>query len=240
MRSLLRQILISVTPPILFNALRLIYNKGNKYYALDKMEKKLIKYLDFNCGYFIEIGANNGITQSNTYYFEKVKKLRGVLIEPSPNNYLLCKKNRSKANKYYCNACVSFNFKEEFVKIAYSDLVSTPINLESDESNPFSRAKQGLTSFMEDEIPIYGAIPKTMNEILIDSSSPRDIDFFSLDVEGAEIEVLKGIDYNKYKFRYILVESSTPNKIEDFLAKHNYRLIEKLSYHDYLFEFVEK
>ena len=48
------------------------------------------------------------------------------------------------------------------------------------------------------------------------------------------------IDYNKYKFRYILVESSTPNKIEDFLAKHNYRLIEKLSYHDYLFEFVEK
>jgi len=61
-----------------------------------------------------------------------------------------------------------------------------------------------------------------------------------LDVEGAEIEVLKGIDYNKYKFRYILVESSTPNKIEDFLAKHNYRLIEKLSYHDYLFEFVEK
>ena len=238
MRSLLRQILISVTPHILFNALRLIYNKGNKYYALDKMEKKLIKYLDFNCGYFIEIGANNGITQSNTYYFEKVKKLRGVLIEPAPNNYLLCKKNRSKANKYYCNACVSFNFKEEFVKIAYSDLVSTPINLESDESNPFSRAKQGLTSFMEDEIPIYGAIPKTMNEILIDSSSPRDIDFFSLDVEGAEIEVLKGIDYNKYKFRYILVESSTPNKIEDFLAKHNYRLIEKLSYHDYLFEFV--
>jgi len=180
MRSLLRQILISVTPPILFNALRLIYNKGNKYYALDKMEKKLIKYLDFNCGYFIEIGANNGITQSNTYYFEKVKKWRGVLIEPSPNNYLLCKKNRSKANKYYCNACVSFNFKEEFVKIAYSDLVSTPINLESDESNPFSRAKQGLTSFMEDEIPIYGAIPKTMNEILIDSSSPRDIDFFFL------------------------------------------------------------
>ena len=238
MRSLLRQILISVTPPILFNALRLIYNKGNKYYALDKMEKKLIKYLDFNCGYFIEIGANNGITQSNTYYFEKVKKWRGVLIEPSQNNYLLCKKNRSKANKYYCNACVSFNFKEEFVKIAYSDLVSTPINLESDESNPFSRAKQGLTSFMEDEIPIYGAIPKTMNEILIDSSSTRDIDFFSLDVEGAEIEVLKGIDYNKYKFRYILVESSTPNKIEDFLAKHNYRLIEKLSYHDYLFEFV--
>ena len=240
MRSLLRQILISVTPPILFNALRLIYNKGNKYYALDKMEKKLIKYLDFNCGYFIEIGANNGITKSNTYYFEKVKKWRGVLIEPSPNNYLLCKKNRSKANKYYCNACVSFNFKEEFVKIAYSDLVSTPINLESDESNPFSRAKQGLTSFMEDEIPIYGAITKTMNEILIDSSSPRDIDFFSLDVEGAQIEVLKGIDYNKYKFRYILVESSTPNKIEDFLAKHNYRLIEKLSYHDYLFEFVEK
>ena len=240
MKSLFREILINITPPVLFNLLRLIYNKGSTYYALDKMEKKLIKYLDFNGGYFIEIGANNGITQSNTYYFEKVKKWRGILIEPSPNNYILCKKNRSKANKFYCNACVSFDFKEEFVKIAYSDLVSTPINLESDISNPFLQAQQGLTSFKEDEIPIYGAIPKTMNEILTDSSSPRNIDFFSLDVEGAEIEVLKGIDYNKYKFRYILVESSTPKIIEDFLAKHNYRLTEKLSYHDYLFEFLEK
>ena len=64
------------------------------------------------------------------------------------------------------------------MKIAYSDLVSTPINLESDVSNPFLQAQQALTSFKEDEIPIYGAIPKTMNEILTDSSSPRNIDFF--------------------------------------------------------------
>ena len=126
------------------------------------------------------------------------------------------------------------------MKIAYFDLVSTPINLESDVSTPFLLAQHGLPSFKVDEIPIYGAIPKTMNEILTDSSSPRNIDFFSLDVEGAEIEVLKGIDYNKYKFRYILVESRTPKIIEDFLAKHNYRLIEQLSSFDYLFEFLEK
>ena len=189
-------------------------------------------------GFFIEIGAHDGITQSNTYYFEKNKDWRGVLIEPAPNNYIQCIKNRSKLNKVYCNACVSFSHKDYFVKMAYGELVSTPFGLESDISKPLLQAQSGLPFLKQDEIPIYGAVAKTMNEILINSDAPSEIDFFSLDVEGSEIEVLKGIDYNNYTFRYILIESRSIKEIEFYLKQHKYKLIEKLSHHDYLFELL--
>jgi len=240
MKNIFSKILKNFIPPIFFKVYHIIYLNTQKemYYGLDNIDKKIEKYLNFNNGFFIEIGAHNGIMQSNTYYLEKNKNWRGVLIEPSPNNYILCKKNRSKFNKVYCNACVSFSYKEEFVKIAYAELVSTAIYLESDIDRPLLQAQKGLTFLKEDEIPIYGAIAKTMNEILVDSNAPQDIDFFSLDVEGSEIEVLKGIDYNTYQFKYILIESRRPKKIEEFLINYNYRLIEKLSFNDYLFKLV--
>jgi len=75
-----------------------------------------------------------------------------------------------------------------------------------------------------------------MNDILKASSAPKNIDFLSLDVEGAELEVLKGIDFNEYSFKYILVECRDINELETFLNKSGYRLIEKFSFHDYLFK----
>ena len=70
---------------------------------------------------------------------------------------------------------------------------------------------------------------------MIESQVPKTIDFLSLDVEGAEIEVLKGIDFKKYRFKYILVESRNIENICKFLNLQNYEVIEKLSHHDYLF-----
>ena len=64
-------------------------------------------------------------------------------------------------------------------------------------------------------------------------------DFFSLDVEGAEIEVLKGIDFSLYNFKYILVETRSIENIKNYLESKKYNLIEKLSHHDYLFKFLK-
>jgi len=56
-----------------------------------------------------------------------------------------------------------------------------------------------------------------------------------LDVEGAEISVLNGIDFNEYKIEYILVECRNIEKMQKFLTSKNYSLIKKMSNHDYLF-----
>ncbi len=58
----------------------------------------------------------------------------------------------------------------------------------------------------------------------------------SLDVEGAEIEVLKGIDHNQFRFSYLCIECRDLPKLSKYLDQFDYELIEQLSAHDFLFK----
>lgn len=51
--------------------------------ALDELDLKLRKYISYDNGIFLEVGANDGIRQSNTYIYEKEYGWKGILIEPS-------------------------------------------------------------------------------------------------------------------------------------------------------------
>ena len=82
----------------------------------------------------------------------------------------------------------------------------------------------------------FGAIAKQLNNILSKVNAPKIIDFLSLDVEGSEIEVLKGINHNEYRFKFICIESRDIQKINNYLTINNYLLIEQLSPIDYLFK----
>ena len=69
--------------------LKIIFHKYiYSYTALNSLDKKLLDYIDYDCGYFIEIGANDGISQSNTFFFERKKKWSGVLIESNKKKFL--------------------------------------------------------------------------------------------------------------------------------------------------------
>ena len=57
---------------------------------------------------------------------------RGVLVEPVPHNFLLCKEQRSSENSIFCNACVSFDYKHKYVDMKYANLMSISENLELD------------------------------------------------------------------------------------------------------------
>lgn len=227
-----------LTPPVIWS-LKNIFKK--KYYALDELDKKIQGYLDYEKGFFIEIGANNGIEQSNTFFLEKEKKWKGILVEPILHKYLECKKNRSKRNKYYCCACVSKKYKKKYVDLFYSNLMTVPINLESEIKNKFKHANfsnqiRKKRDEREIEVVKFSSRAITLDKILDESNAPKLIDFFSLDVEGAEIEVLKGINFNKYKFKFILVETKNLKKINNYLKGFGYKYLDRISHHDYLFK----
>ena len=78
------------------------------------MDKKLLKYLDFRNGFYIELGAYDGLNQSNTYYFEKYLDWTGILIEPSEKQFRKLKRNRSNKNFFYNCAC---DFQKAKLKI---------------------------------------------------------------------------------------------------------------------------
>ena len=115
--------------------------------------------------------------------------------------------------------------------------MSTPLGLESDIHNPAEHAELGkqFLDKTEDNF-IFGALAKTLNELMIQSNAPHMMDLLSLDVEGAEIEVLKGIDHTDYRFKFLCIESRSKEKLEIYLKTVGYQLIETLSFHDYLFE----
>lgn len=216
-----------LTPPIIWDSFKRLKDNFKKSYSLNNLDRKIEKYLNYRNGFFVELGANDGVNQSNTLYFERNKNWKGLLIEPYLPNYLKCIKNRSKKNYFFCNACVSFNYKKAFVKLIYNNLMTIPVGVESDLRN---QDYVGNGQF------IFGAPATTLNKLLKKSNAPKKIDFLSLDVEGGEIEVLKGINHNIFRFKLICVEARNINKIKKYLNSFNYELKEKLSSADYLFE----
>jgi FkbM family methyltransferase len=100
------------------------------------------------------------------------------------------------------------------------------------EGNPFLNSGEVVHEFSIEAI--------TLNEILITADSPKEIDLLSLDVEGAELEVLSGIDHKCFRFKYICLESRDLYAVTEYLLVHNYEFVESLSKHDYLFKNMEK
>jgi FkbM family methyltransferase len=207
-----------------------------RYFSLNQLDRKLERYVDHDGGYFVELGANDGVTQSNSLHFEKFRGWRGLLVEPTPHNFIQCRKNRAARSAVFCAACVSFDYPHEFVRIAYSNLMSAPLSLESDIEDPRAHAAAGKCFLDCGEIQFeFGAVARTLNSLLIEAAAPRLIDFLSLDVEGAELEVLKGIDHAEFRFSYILVECRDFPRLRTCMEQWGYHFIEQFSSQDYLF-----
>ena len=205
-------------------------------WGLNELDRQIEKYLDFDNGFFVELGANDGRFQSNTLFYEQFRNWRGVLIEPAPNLFLQCRENRSQLSYIVCAACVSFDYRGEFVKIVYSNSMSVSLNVDSDIGDPLAHAELGRQFLKANEtLFTFGAVARTLNSILVEANAPRRIDFLSLDVEGAELDVIKGVDHDAYRFRYILAECRNLPRLRSYLESQHYRFVEKFNEHDYLF-----
>jgi FkbM family methyltransferase len=237
----IKEVVKQLLPPIFWNIFRYIRLRLKKYHGQWKLDAKIEYYLDYNNGYYVELGALDGVGLSNTLYFEIFKKWQGILIEPAANNFLKCLNNRSNKNKFFCNACVSFEYDQKFVEMIYAHYMTTPLGLDSDIHSPETHALAGSKYLGSGTECIFkfGASAATLNEILTTSNAPLIIDLLSLDVEGAELEVLKGIDHKKYRFRLICVETRNIKRMAEYLNQQGYEYLEQVSPDDHFFAMSE-
>jgi FkbM family methyltransferase len=204
-------------------------------YALDNLDLKLLKYLNFKKGFFVEAGANDGINQSNTLLFERRLKWRGLLIEPIPELAEKCRVNRPNCivENY---ALVPFDYSKKEIVMRFSNLMSLVKGAMNSEEEEIAHIKKGaeVQNIETYEINVPAS---TLNSIL-NKHGIGKIDLLSLDVEGYELSVLKGIDFNKYRPKFILIEARYKEEIEKYL-QDLYIPVDKIGYYDILFKLKE-
>jgi FkbM family methyltransferase len=159
-------------------------------------------------GTFLEFGAYDGVTFSNTFLLEKRLNWSGVLIDPIPKHFKQMKLNRGCIS---IHAAITVS-KKEFVKI----LESPASNL----SRPVS--KRSVTNKTH-KVPAF-----TLAEIMDKYFPAKSLDFLSIDVEGEDLEILASVDFSKYEINAICVEHNNrinSKEILKYMEESGYELV---------------
>lgn len=188
-------------------------------------------FKDKKNGVFLDIGAHDGITFSNTYFFEKSLGWTGICIEPIPEVF---EKLANCRSALCVQGCVGDrNETVDFLKVSgYPEMLSGIL------TNYDPRHLERI----EKEIILYGGsyeiIPVQCYKLndLLSQNRIRHVDYLSLDIEGGELDVLKSIDYDTIFIDIIDVENNyNYPDMKEFLNSKGYTLITSIGGQDEIY-----
>jgi FkbM family methyltransferase len=162
-------------------------------------------------GFFVEVGANAPRARSQTFHLEQAG-WTGVLIEPQPQ---LAAELRAQRNaKVFAVACSS----PENAGRALPLHVAGPLS---------SLDRAGMAPGAAPEGVIHVPV-RTLDDVLDEAGAPPGFDFLSVDVEGHELDVLRGVDLARWRPQLILLEDHVADLSKHrALAAAGYRLIRR-------------
>jgi FkbM family methyltransferase len=164
----------------------------------------------------VEIGAGDGITLSNTHLLEEAG-WSGLAIEANPE---LAKRLRANRSCSVVSACVhtSDNETVDFL-VARNHHLSRIADIKNTDEHE-SRRLIGAKSI---SVPAI-----TFESALLAHGAPSTIDFLSIDIEGAELMILRSIDFSRWDIRTIAVEhnrTTARTQILDLLNRAGFRRV---------------
>jgi|TARA_B110000238_G_scaffold200102_1_gene249077 FkbM family methyltransferase len=143
-------------------------------------------------GIYIDVGCQHPIKNSNTYLLFK-KGWEGINVDLDKDNIELFKRSRSNDNNF--NKALSNDVKEVDLYFYHK---KSPINTIDKKTSEFQKAKVSSIKKIKTD---------TLNNIILNTKyKDQSFDLLSIDVEGHELEVLKGFDLNKFSPKVIVVE----------------------------------
>ena len=195
----------------------------NEKYTSQAGQDKMIKKNFFDGkknGFFIEIGAYDGISGSNCYHFERFLNWDGIAIEPSNIQFEKLKKNRKCK---VLNNAISDEVKEvEFIEVAEGLTQMSGINNRS-----FERNFQIISNNQASKTNSINLKTITFDEI---APKNKDVDYLSIDIEGGEMNLLKSIDFKTNNIKVISVENNIPKEqnFKNFFEEINFTYLDRI------------
>ena len=145
-------------------------------------------------GFFVEMGAVDGIRLSNTLILERDYSWSGILAEPDPRHHESLKKNRpSSSIEFDCVWANSGKTKTFFQSKKITDQRSTLSDF----------AEEGDAKKIRKKWPTFDVKTISLLDMLDKHNAPKYIDYLSLDTEGSEYQILRTFNFSKYKFGLI-------------------------------------
>ncbi|MDA7779156.1 FkbM family methyltransferase [Candidatus Pelagibacter sp.] len=187
-----------------------------KSYAMNNEDTAVLKYFkDRKKGFYVDVGCYHPIHRNNTYLLHE-QNWCGINIDTSQFSIDLFNYMRPKDLNYNC----AISDKNENIKLFYQKELS---QLSTTEKKQAESVFQG--NIKEKEIQAF-----TLDEILNkDRYKNSKIDFLDIDVEGADLKVLKGLSFDKFKPELICVEIHEKevelSEVYKFLVNKKYELI---------------
>ena len=174
-------------------------------------------------GYFVEVGAADGIFLSNTYVLERDFRWQGICVEPAR-----IWKNSLQGNRF-CNLdfrCVFSTTGKTSFKEASSPELSTIFDLQNVDAHAAHR-KNGIC---------YEVETVSLLDLLKQHNAPKKIDYISIDTEGSELEILENFDFSEYSVSIFTIEhnfTGNRERIYNLMSNHGYRrVLERYSQFD--------
>jgi FkbM family methyltransferase len=172
-------------------------------------------------GFYMDVGAHDGITINNTLYFEKYNNWTGINVEPIKTVYDNLVINRPNNININCAICNNDGDAEFICNVGYTEMLSGLKDCFDD------RHHQRLNY----ENEIFDSKTNIINintrriESICDEYNVKHINYLSIDVEGAEFEVIKSINFNKVFIDVIGFENNYDDMsipIIDYLKTKHY------------------
>jgi FkbM family methyltransferase len=178
----------------------------------------------FKNGVFVDVGAHNGIKINNTLYFEKYNNWNGINVEPIKNVYEQLVINRPNNININCAVCDNNGNAEFIFNRGYTEMISgLKNNYDPRHFQRLGRENNQMGSTTE----IINVETKRL-ESIFDENNITHVHYLSIDVEGAEFEVIKSINFDKVFIDVIGFENNyrdTSVPIIKYLTYNGYKII---------------
>ena len=171
-------------------------------------------------GIFLDIGAHDGVSLSNTFFFERSRNWTGLCIEPIPEVFARLRSNR------HCsvwNCCILDEEKEVTFRSVFPPLEMLSGILEFFDQRHIDRINAEVSIIADG--PGYQDIMIPGHNInrLLETQGLYEIDYCSIDTEGAEVNIVKSIDFNRIKVRAFSIENNdTTGELRNYLSSFGY------------------